>query len=94
MIYLIYITYIDTICDQVGQKLKFLCKLIECEAVSYKSEVLLKTIPWVENDQTLTIALAFSSACWLVPMPMNSEMQITEPLVFAAGLQNRIVDKS
>ena len=27
MIYLIYITKIDRICDSVGQKLKFVCKL-------------------------------------------------------------------
>ena len=32
MIYLIDITNIDIICDQVGQKFKFLCKLIGCEA--------------------------------------------------------------
>ena len=32
MIYFIDITNIDKICDQVGQKFKFLCKLIGCEA--------------------------------------------------------------
>ena len=32
MIYLIDITHNDKICDQVGQKFKFLCKLIGCEA--------------------------------------------------------------
>ena len=32
MIYLIDITNIDKICDKVGQKFKFLCKLIGCEA--------------------------------------------------------------
>ena len=30
--YLIYITHIDKICDQVGQKIKFLCKPIGFEA--------------------------------------------------------------
>ena len=32
MIYLIDITNIDKICDKVGQKFNFLCKLIGCEA--------------------------------------------------------------
>ena len=32
MIYLIDATNIDKICDLVGQKFKFLCKLIGCEA--------------------------------------------------------------
>ena len=32
MTYLIDITSFDKICDEVGQKLKFLCKLIGCEA--------------------------------------------------------------
>ena len=32
MIYLIDITNIEKICDKVGQKIKFLCKLIGCEA--------------------------------------------------------------
>ena len=32
MIYLIYITNIDKICDLVGKTFKFLCKLICCEA--------------------------------------------------------------
>ena len=31
IIYLIDITHIDKICDLVGQKFKFLCKLIGCE---------------------------------------------------------------
>ena len=31
-IYLIDITNIDKICDKVGQKFNFLCKLIGCEA--------------------------------------------------------------
>ena len=32
MIYLIDITHMDKICDEVGQKFKFLCKLIGGEA--------------------------------------------------------------
>ena len=32
MIYLIDITKIDKICDSVGEKFKFLCRLIGCEA--------------------------------------------------------------
>ena len=32
MIYLIDITNIDKICDYVGQKFKFMCNLIGCEA--------------------------------------------------------------
>ena len=32
MIYLIDITNINTMCDLAGQKFKFLCKLIGCEA--------------------------------------------------------------
>ena len=32
MIYLIDISNIDKICDKVGQKFKFLCKMIGCEA--------------------------------------------------------------
>ena len=31
MMYLIDITDVDKICDSVGQKLKFLCKLIGCK---------------------------------------------------------------
>ena len=32
MIYVIDITNIDNMCDYFGQKIKFLCKLIGCEA--------------------------------------------------------------
>ena len=39
MIYLFDITNIDKMCDNVGQKLKFLWKLIGCEAQEGRSKL-------------------------------------------------------